>query len=54
MCDELRTIIERRDYLTQRIKAKRVVGWDTEYDQRECKALTWAIRQLQPREDDGA
>lgn len=31
---------ERRDWLTHRVQAKRMVGWDTEWDLRERDALT--------------
>ena len=53
--DQLATLIQRRDYLWQRIKAKHFVGWDTTYDEREHTALQWAVSRLQPQqEDDGA
>lgn len=37
---------QRRDYLTQRIAAKKTVGWETQYDESERDALTWALMQL--------
>lgn len=46
MDDRLRTLVERRDYLTERIAAKVKVGWDSVYDVRERDALTWAVDQL--------
>jgi len=52
--DQLATLIQRRDYLWYRIKAKQSVGWDTAYDEREHTALQWAIDLLYPQEDDGA
>lgn len=42
----LQTLEERRLYLDARIKAKRSVGWDTLYDEREHAALTWAVLNL--------
>lgn len=39
------TLIQRRDWLTQRIIGKTNVGWDTEYDKRERDALTWILEQ---------
>lgn len=40
------TLVERRNWLVQRITAKSNVGWDTEYDQREHDALCWALDTL--------
>ena len=34
---------QRRRYLEQRVQAKKTVGWDFAYDQRERDALTWAV-----------
>lgn len=34
---------QRRRYLEQRVQAKRTVGWDYAYDQRERDALAWAV-----------
>lgn len=41
----VQVLIERRNYLTQRIAAKshETVGWDVEYDTRERDALTLVI-----------
>lgn len=38
---------ERCTWLTERIAAKRKVGWDTTWDVRERNALKWALTQLQ-------
>lgn len=54
MPDQLETIVERRDYLAARIKAKQSVGWQTDYDEREHRALCWALGKLVPQQDDGA
>jgi hypothetical protein len=43
----LRVLRERAAYLRQRIGAKRHVGWEVEYDQREMAALEWAIGRLE-------
>lgn len=40
---------QRRDYLSQRIQAKRNVGWETVYDESERDALTWALMTLTRR-----
>jgi hypothetical protein len=37
---------EREAYLRKRIVAKKAVGWDWWYDERERAGLEWAIRQL--------
>jgi hypothetical protein len=37
---------QRRDYLTQRIVAKRVMGWETQYDERERDAHTTLLTAL--------
>lgn len=47
MSEHLRTLIERRNYLVERIKGKKVVGWDYAYDEREHAALCWAIAMLE-------
>ncbi len=45
--DEYQTLVERRDYLRSvRIPGKAKLGWETTYDERECKALTWALGKL--------
>lgn len=46
MPDEIRTLTERRNWLTARIGAKNSVGWDVEYDTRERNALTWALHEM--------
>ena len=46
MNDHYKTLCERRDWLEQRIKAKKNVNWETAYDERERAALVWAIRFL--------
>jgi len=38
---------QRRDWLTQRIKAKQVVGWDVEWDTRERDALAHVIDEVE-------
>lgn len=52
----LTVIIERRNWLVARIAAKKSVGWDTEWDQRECDAHSWAIdticRESAPGEEE--
>jgi hypothetical protein len=35
---------QRRRWLTERIKAKEIVGWETVYDTSERDALAWALR----------
>lgn len=40
---------ERRDWLTERIKAKRTVGWDTQWDQRERDSLAAVIAHMEGR-----
>ncbi len=50
--DDLQTLVERRDYLkTVRIPGKAGLGWDYSYDEREHKALCWAIDILRGRLD---
>ena len=41
--DHLFVLGERHRYLLARIQAKESVGWDAKYDERERKALEWAI-----------
>jgi hypothetical protein len=41
---------QRRDYLTERIKGKKVVGWETVYDEAEREALSWALELLKEKE----
>ncbi len=47
--DWFQTLVERRNYLAARIKAKLSVGWQVAYDERECKALTTALGKLSVR-----
>lgn len=55
MPDELQTPVERRDWLAARIQAKKSIGWETQYDEREHCALCWAVARLRPLEvGDGA
>lgn len=37
---------QRRRWLTERIKAKQIVGWDVDYDTAERDALEWAVPRL--------
>lgn len=37
---------QRRLWLTERIEAKRRVGWDIEYDESERNALAWALARI--------
>lgn len=53
----LQTLREREAYLKERVKAKKTVGWEYTYDEREQIALAWAICELSDLladEDDGA
>lgn len=43
--DALGVLTERRNWLTERIEAKRRVGWDVEWDTRERDALTRVLRE---------
>ena len=43
----LAVLRERATYLRGRIEAKKVVGWEYQWDERERAALLWAIEQLQ-------
>jgi hypothetical protein len=45
--DHLIVLQERHRWLGERIKAKRAVGWETQWDEREHLALGWAIEMLQ-------
>ena len=45
--NQLTVLIERRNWLTERVKAKQIVGWDVVWDIRERDALTWAINILE-------
>lgn len=46
MPEQLQVLIERRNWLTERIKAKERVGWDRTWDVRERDALSWGIEIL--------
>lgn len=46
MTDQLTVLHERRMYLDHRIEAKKQVGWETQWDERERDALAWAIERL--------
>ena len=48
--EQLGVLRERATYLRGRIAAKKEVGWETQWDERERAALLWAIDQL----DDSA
>lgn len=50
----LQTLRERAAYLGKRVEAKRSIGWEYAYDERERAALQWAIAQLVPRDEDDA
>lgn len=43
----LQTLKERRDWLEQRVIAKKKVGWETTYDERERDALSWIISEYE-------
>lgn len=36
-------LTQRRNWLNERIEAKKKVGWDIEYDTAERDALTWVL-----------
>lgn len=46
MPDHLQTLREREAYLQLRAEAKRKLGWEWSYDERERAALAWAIAEL--------
>lgn len=46
MHPKLEVLIQRRNWLTARIEAKRSVGWETQWDEREWDSLSWAIEIL--------
>lgn len=37
---------QRMKWLTERIKAKQAIGWETVYDESERDALAWALPRL--------
>jgi hypothetical protein len=45
--DHLTVLKERRDWLAARIEAKQKVEWDTTWDERERRALEWAVKELE-------
>lgn len=45
--DDMAVLKERRAYLAERIKAKQSVGWEFSYDEREHRALSAAILELE-------
>lgn len=47
--ERLDRLDQRCRWLTERIKAKQTVGWDTEYDTDERDALAWALPLLRDR-----
>ena len=49
MIDHLAVLRERRDWLRERIAAKKKVRWETEWDERELAALSWAIIRLEQK-----
>jgi hypothetical protein len=46
MHEHLAVLRERHKWLAARIQAKRQVGWETQWDEREHNALAWAIEEL--------
>lgn len=44
--EALRTLRERRDWLTVRAEGKEKIGWENQYDMRERDALSWALAAL--------
>jgi hypothetical protein len=50
MNENLVVLQERHNWLAARITAKRSVGWETQWDEREHRALAWAIEQLKQAE----
>lgn len=47
MIQHLDTLKQRRNWLTERIKAKQTVGWDVQWDIAERDALSWAVELLE-------
>jgi hypothetical protein len=45
--EHLQALRERAAYLGARIDAKRSVGWESQYDERERDALVWALRRIE-------
>lgn len=48
--EAIRTTVERRNWLTERIKAKQAVGWDIAYDTRERDAHTTLLELIEELE----
>ena len=46
MTDHYKTLCERRDWLKERIEAKKKIGWEIHWDEREYAALVWATQVL--------
>lgn len=44
---------QRRRWLTERIKAKETVGWETQYDVSERDALAWALGEIRKHDQIG-
>jgi hypothetical protein len=42
----IETLTQRRDYLEIRIAGKSKMGWETQWDEREHDALSWALEEL--------
>lgn len=42
----IETLTQRRDYLKTRIFGKTKMGWETQWDEREHDALTFALDEL--------
>lgn len=49
MNDHLLVLKERLKWMSARIAAKRSIGWETQWDERERTALAWAVEQLHPK-----
>ena len=45
--DALNTMKQRCAWLTERIKAKKKIKWDVEWDTKERDALAWATKYLE-------
>jgi hypothetical protein len=43
----LSVLKERQRWMHARIEAKKSIGWETQWDERELAALTWAISELE-------
>lgn len=47
--EAVRVLKQRRDYLKLRADAKRSLGWEFDYDERERDALTTVIAEIEKR-----